>query len=215
MNNHNCLTLSTIVAGCWRMASWGMSEQQLLSWIESCIEMGITSFDHADMYGAYAVLPLFGQALAIKPSLRSRMQLISKAGICPVNENIPHRRTKHYDSGAAHLIASCEQSLRELRTDHLDVLLIHRPDPLSDWDEIASAFEQLRSSGKVREFGVSNFTTEQFAALHHRIPLLTNQVEFSTLHLATSRWHAATSAGVQSSPLDLVSSVRWKAGHQR
>jgi predicted oxidoreductase len=175
------LSLSPIIAGCWRMASWQQTAQQRLAWIEACLELGITSIDHADLYGGYEVQPLFGQALALKPSLRQKMQLISKAGICSLSPKFPHRKVKHYDSSGAHLIASAEQSLRDLRADHLDVLLIHRPDPLSDWDEIAQAFEQLRSSGKVLAFGVSNFSVAQFAALHSRIPLITNQIEFSAL----------------------------------
>jgi predicted oxidoreductase len=173
---------SRIIAGCWRMASWQQSTQQRLGWIQACMDLGITSFDHADVYGDYEVQSLFGQALALKPSLRQNMQLISKAGICSLSAKFAHRSVKHYDSSGEHLIASTEQSLRDLGTDHLDVLLIHRPDPLSDWDEIARAFELLRSSGKVLAFGVSNFTTAQFAALHSRIPLITNQIELSALH---------------------------------
>jgi predicted oxidoreductase len=163
------------------MASWQQTTQQRLAWIEDCLSLGITSFDHADIYGGYSVQALFGQALALKPSLRETMQIISKAGICSVNERFPQRNIKHYDSSATHIIASAEQSLRDLGTDHLDVLLIHRPDPLSDWDEIANAFQQLHKAGKVRAFGVSNFSTEQFAALNGRIPLITNQVELSAL----------------------------------
>jgi predicted oxidoreductase len=163
------------------MASWQQTTEQRLAWIEDCISLGITSFDHADLYGGYEVQKLFGRALALKPALRQKIQIISKAGICSLNDKFPHRKIKHYDSSAAHLIASAEQSLRDLGTDHLDVLLIHRPDPLSDWDEIAGAFEQLRKAGKVRAFGVSNFSTAQFAALHSRIPLTTNQIELSAL----------------------------------
>ncbi len=163
------------------MASWQQTKEQRLAWIEACLDLGITSIDHADIYGGYDVQVLFGQALALKPSLRQKMQLISKAGICPLNEKFPERKVKHYDSSAAHLIASAEQSLRDLGTDHLDVLLIHRPDPLSDWDEIAGAFEKLQAAGKVRAFGVSNFSVAQFAALNSRIPLITNQIEFSVL----------------------------------
>ncbi len=173
--------LSPIIAGCWRMASWQQSTQQRLAWIEACLELGITSFDHADIYGSYEVQELFGQALALKPSLRQKMQLVSKAGICSLNEKFPKRTVKHYDSSASHLIASAEQSLRDLGTDHLDAFLIHRPDPLSDWDDIARAFEHLKSSGKVLAFGVSNFSVAQFAALNSRIPLLTNQIELSAL----------------------------------
>jgi predicted oxidoreductase len=181
MPTKNPVELSTIVAGCWRMATWPMNTQQRLAWIEACLDLGISSFDHADLYGDYAVQALFGQALKLKPSLRSRMQIISKAGICSVSERFPQRRVKHYDSSAAHLIASCEQSLRDLSTDYLDVLLIHRPDPLSDWAEIAEAFEQLKTTGKVRSLGVSNFDVAQFAALHHRTALITNQIEMSVL----------------------------------
>lgn len=174
-------TLSNIIAGCWRMASWQQTTQQRLAWIETCLDLGISSFDHADLYGGYEVQALFGQALALKPSLRQNMQLISKAGISSLNAKFPERQVKHYDSSATHLIASAEHSLRDLGTDHLDVLLVHRPDPLSDWDEIAGAFEKLRASGKVRAFGVSNFSTAQFAALNNRIPLITNQIELSAL----------------------------------
>jgi predicted oxidoreductase len=173
--------LSPIIAGCWRMDSWQQNTEQRLAWIEHCLELGISSFDHADIYGGYSVQTLFGQAIALKPSLRPKMQLISKAGICLLSPRFPHRYTKHYDSSAAHLIASTEQSLRELGTDYLDVLLIHRPDPLSDWDEITRAFESLRSAGKVRSFGVSNFSAEQFAALNSRITLISNQIELSVL----------------------------------
>ena len=173
--------LPPIIAGCWRMASWPQTAQQRLAWIEQTMDLGITSFDHADIYGGYDVQTLFGQSLALKPSLRQKMQLVSKAGISSLTAKFPERQTKHYDSSAAHLIASAEQSLRDLGTDYLDALLIHRPDPLSDWDEIASAFEKLRASGKVSSFGVSNFSVAQFAALNSRIPLITNQIELSAL----------------------------------
>ncbi len=182
--------LSRVVAGCWRMAQWGMSAQQRLTWIQHCLELGITSFDHADIYGDFAVQTLFGEALALQPQLRSKIQLVSKAGICPVSERVPSRRTKHYDSSAEYLVASCEQSLRELRTDSLDLLLIHRPDPLADWHEIAQAFEQLRQQGKVRAFGVSNFSAAQYDALNALIPLATNQIEFSVVQ--TSALHDGT-----------------------
>ncbi len=163
------------------MATWQHTAQQRLAWIEEALRLGITSFDHADVYGAFETQALFGQSLALQPSLRSQMQLVSKAGICPINARWPERKTKHYDSSAQHLIASAEQSLSDLGTDYLDALLIHRPDPLSDWDEIAGAFEKLKAAGKVLSFGVSNFSTAQFAALCSRTPLITNQIELSAL----------------------------------
>ncbi|NVD75048.1 aldo/keto reductase [Duganella sp. BJB1802] len=176
--------LSRIVAGMWRMNEWKMTPQQRVGFIEQCLAMGVSSFDHADIYGGYGVEALFGEALALQPSLRARMQLVSKCGIKLVTPARPAHTIQHYDTSAGHIIASAEHSLRQLRTDHLDLLLIHRPDPLMDFDEIAGAFERLRADGKVKHFGVSNFSRHQFECLHRRIPLATNQVEFSPLHVA-------------------------------
>lgn len=178
------LTLSRIVAGMWRMNEWKLTPQQRVAFIEQCLALGVTSFDHADIYGGYGVEALFGEALALQPSLRARMQLVSKCGIKLVNEARPEHAIQHYDTSASHIVASAENSLRQLGTDHLDLLLIHRPDPLMDFDEIAGAFEQLRQAGKVRHFGVSNFSRHQFECLNRRIPLATNQVEFSPLCVA-------------------------------
>jgi predicted oxidoreductase len=178
------LQLSRIVAGMWRMSEWDMAPQQRLAFIEQCLELGVTSFDHADIYGGYGVEALFGEALALKPALRERMQIVSKCGIKLLSPNRPGHTIQHYDTTAAHIAASVENSLRQLRTDYLDLLLIHRPDPLMDFDEMAAAFTRLRSEGKVKHFGVSNFSRHQFEALNRRIALATNQVEFSPLHLA-------------------------------
>ncbi|SFV15527.1 aldo/keto reductase [Pseudoduganella namucuonensis] len=182
--NAGGLGLSRIVAGMWRMTEWDMAPAQRLAFIEQCLEMGVSSFDHADIYGGYGVEALFGEALALKPSLRGRMQIVSKCGIKLLSGSRPEHTIQHYDTTSAHIAASVENSLRQLRTDHLDLLLIHRPDPLMDFDEIAAAFERLRAEGKVRHFGVSNFSRHQFEALNRRIALATNQVEFSPLHVA-------------------------------
>lgn len=166
------------------MTEWGMAVGQRVQFIEQCLELGITSFDHADIYGDYGVESLFGDALRLQPSLRDRIELISKCGIKLVSPARPQHAIQHYDTSGAHIVSSVEQSLRHLGTDHLDVLLIHRPDPLMDFDDIAHAFELLRQAGKVRHFGVSNFSRHQFEALNRRIRLVTNQVEFSPLHTA-------------------------------
>ncbi|MUI13772.1 oxidoreductase [Massilia dura] len=168
----------------WRMGEWKMSPQERLALIEGCIELGVTSFDHADIYGNYGVEALFGEALALRPALRERIQLVSKCGIKLVSPARSEHTVKQYDTSAAHITASVDNSLRALRTDFLDLLLIHRPDPLMDFDEIAETFEHLRAAGKVKHFGVSNFTRHQFDSLHRRIALATNQVEFSPLHTA-------------------------------
>ena len=177
-------SLSRIVAGMWRMAEWKMAPQERQALIEQCIELGVTSFDHADIYGHYGVEELFGEALALRPALRERIQLVSKCGIQLVSPARPAHTIKQYDTSAAHITASVDNSLKTLRTDFLDLLLIHRPDPLMDFDEIAETFEGLRAAGKVKHFGVSNFSRHQFECLHRRIPLTTNQVEFSPLHTA-------------------------------
>jgi predicted oxidoreductase len=144
----------------------------------------VTTFDHADIYGGYTVESLFGEALALSPSLRDRMQLVSKCGICLTTENRPSHRLKHYDTSFAHIVGSVENSLRNLRVEHLDLLLIHRPDALMDADVVAEAFTHLQLMGKVQHFGVSNFTPSQFDLLASRFPLVTNQIELHPLHLA-------------------------------
>jgi predicted oxidoreductase len=178
------MKLSRIVAGMWRMAEWGMTVEQRVAFIEQCIALGVTTFDHADIYGSYAVEGLFGEALRLKPSLRDQIELVSKCGIKLVSPQRPLHTIQHYDTSAAHILASAEESLRQLHTDRLDLLLIHRPDPLMDFDEVAEAFTRLRKAGKVLHFGVSNFSRHQFESLNRRIALATNQVEFSPLHTA-------------------------------
>lgn len=178
------MTLSPLVAGAWRLSEWGFSIDQRLAWIEGNIERGLTSFDHADIYGGYRVEALFGEALAASPGLRNRLQLVTKCGIKLTGPARPAHETHCYDTSAAHITDSVENSLRALHTDRIDLLLIHRPDALMDADEVAATFERLRRDGKVLHFGVSNFTVQQYELLHSRIPLVTNQVECSPLQMA-------------------------------
>jgi predicted oxidoreductase len=175
--------LSPVVAGLWRLADWRLDTAGLVRWIEQALELGVTSFDHADIYGNYGVEALFGDALAAAPGLRAKMQIVTKCGIRLVSPARPAHAIKHYDSSRAHVVASVDQSLRALRTDRIDLLLIHRPDPLADPDELADTFGALRAQGKVLHFGVSNHAPSQFAMLHRRCALVTNQIEFSPLHL--------------------------------
>ncbi|MDB5745751.1 MAG: oxidoreductase [Massilia sp.] len=189
------LSLSRVVAGMWRLGEWDMSVQQRIAFIEECIAMGVTSFDHADIYGNYGVEALFGEALRAQPSLRARIEIVSKCGIKLVSPQRPGHTIQHYDTSLEHIVASVDNSLRELHTDHLDLLLIHRPDPLMDFDEVAEAFTRLQREGKVRHVGVSNFTRHQFESLNRRVPLATNQVEFSPL--ATAPMFDETFDGLQ------------------
>jgi len=166
------------------MDAWHWTPAERLRWIEQCLDRGVTTFDHADIYGGYTVEALFGEALALAPHLRERMQLVSKCGIKLVHPNRPEHRLKSYDTSAAHLIASVDNSLRALKTDRLDLLLIHRPDPLMNPAEIGGAVAKLKAAGKVLDFGVSNFTVTQFAMLNQWVPLATNQIELHPLHRA-------------------------------
>lgn len=175
------LSFSRFIHGSWRLADWKYSSKKTLDLIEHAMECGITTFDHADIYGGYTCETLFGDALNEKPSLRYQMELVTKCGIVLPSE----QRPKHYNTTKSHIIASVEQSLRNLRTDYIDLLLIHRPDPFMDPHETANAFVQLKEAGKVRHFGVSNFKDHQWRMLesHMTFPLVTNQLELSAYHL--------------------------------
>jgi predicted oxidoreductase len=184
MNPRNRPGLSRIVAGVWRMGQWPLSAEQRLGWIQQCLDLGISTFDHADIYGDHQVESLFGESLALSPGLRDRIQIVTKCGIRLVSARRPENRLKSYDTSPTHVSASVENSLRALRTDHIDVLLIHRPDLLMEPQALAQCFERLRQSGKVLHFGVSNHSPSQLALLQAHIPLVAHQIEMSPLHLA-------------------------------
>lgn len=173
---------SRFVMGYWRLMDWNMSAQQLVSFIEEHLDLGVTTVDHADIYGGYQCEAAFGEALKRSPALRQRMEIVTKCGIATTAK--AEHALGHYITDRDHISSSAEQSLTNLATDYLDLLLIHRPDPLMDADEVAEAFLALHQSGKVRHFGVSNFTPAQFALLQSRLPftLATNQVEISPVH---------------------------------
>ncbi|WP_020409120.1 aldo/keto reductase [Hahella ganghwensis] len=182
---HNGPTFSRFIYGWWRLADWNLSAADIQQRIEDCLSKGITTHDHADIYGDYTCESLFGQALKQAPKLREKMELVTKCGIQLVSPNRPNHQSKSYNTTKDHIIRSAENSLRVMHTDYLDALLIHRPDPLMNADEVAEAFTTLHTSGKVKHFGVSNFTPRQFDLLQSRLefPLVTNQVEVSVLHL--------------------------------
>lgn len=176
---------SKLAAGFWRLNEWNMSTTELIDFIETCLEAGITTFDHADIYGSYQNESIFGKALKERPKLRLQMELVTKCGICLPVENRPNHTIQHYNTTAEHIRASVENSLKELQTDYLDLVLIHRPDPLMDTSEMADVFMKLMDEEKIRFVGVSNFTPSQFRLFQSKLdaPLVTNQVECSILHL--------------------------------
>ena len=172
-------TFSRIIAGAWRWNAIPTAAIEEL--INTALDEGITTFDHADIYGDYSNEKSFGEVIARQPHLAKKMQLVTKCGIKLTSPKKPEHRVKHYDSSKDHIIHSAENSLKLLHTDHIDLLLIHRPDPLMDIHEVADAFTQLKQSGKVLSFGVSNFTISQFDLLQSALsfPLVTNQIELS------------------------------------
>ena len=177
------MTLSPIVAGLWRLHQWGLGTAALVDWIEQALALGITSFDHADIYGDYRSEAMFGQALAAAPGLRERLQIVTKFGIRLVSPQRPAHAAKCYDSSAAHLRASVQASLQALRTDRIELLLLHRPDLLMDPDELAQTLRELLAAGQVLHFGVSNHAPGQLAMLRRRHPIATHQFEFSPLQM--------------------------------
>lgn len=177
------MNLSPIAAGLGRLQDWPLDTAALQDWTAQALDLGISSFDIADTDGDGASQARFGAALAAAPGLRNRLQIISKCGIKPVTPNRPAHTIRSYDSSRAHVLASVDASLRALRTDHLDLLLMHRPDLLMDPDELAGTFRQLLAAGKVLRFGLSNHTPGQLAMLRKRHPVAVHQFEFSTLQM--------------------------------
>jgi len=177
--------VSRLALGLWRLTNWDLSDEELLALLHEALDLGITTVDHADIYGDYQAEELFGRALALEPSLRDRMQIITKCDVVLVSKRRPAHLSHHYDTGREHILASVDNSLRALHTDRVDVLLIPRPDPLMDADEVAEAFGTLRQAGKVLHFGVSNFFPRHLELLASRLdfPLVTNQVELSVMEM--------------------------------
>ncbi|MFH0273474.1 aldo/keto reductase [Vibrio jasicida] len=175
---------SELVQGYWRAVDWGMTAQERLSFLKQHIELGITTVDHADIYGNYECEALFGEALALEKSVRQQIQIVTKCDINLCGDKTPERKINYYDTSAAHIYQSVNNSLERLKVDEIDVLLIHRPDVLMDADEVAEAFTELHKVGKVKHFGVSNFSPSQFELLQSRLgkPLVTNQVEINPLN---------------------------------
>ena len=173
---------SKLISGTMSWGAWGKNfnfyEMQRL--IENTVDLGITSFDHADIYGGYTTESAFGTAFSKTGISRSSVQFISKCGI---QLKTPNRSNelKHYDCSKAYIIASAEASLKHLQTDYLDVLLIHRPNPLMHPYEVMEAIERLKKEGKINHFGVSNFTPSQVDLIASEVAIAVNQIEFSAV----------------------------------
>jgi predicted oxidoreductase len=179
-------SFSDIIFGAWRLADTPAecNPDAVGHKISAALDHGIDTFDHADIYGNYSCEELFGDAVSKQKISRDKYKLITKCGIKLVSEQRPEHGIKMYDTSSNHITRSVERSLKNLKTDFIDLLLIHRPDPLMNPDEVAETFHTLKKQGKVGQFGVSNFSTQQVSMLQSRlgIPLSANQIEFSLLH---------------------------------
>jgi predicted oxidoreductase len=176
--------LSPIIAGVMNWGVWdkNLNTNEFTHLINLFIENGITTFDHADIYGGYTTEASFGKALSESKIDRKKIQLITKCGIQYVSENRPNNSIKHYEYSKDYIIWSVENSLKNLQTDYLDVFLLHRPSPLMQADEIAEAVSKLKADGKILSFGVSNFTSSQTELLRQKTEISFNQVQFSATH---------------------------------
>lgn len=181
------LSLSRIVYGMWRLADGtDTSPGHVQAKVEACLEQGITTIDQADIYGGYTAESLLGAALKQAPGLRDRLEIVTKCDIvAPVGRHAA-ARVKHYDTSAAHIAASIDSSLRAMGIERIDLLLLHRPDPLMDHRETGAALDAAVAGGKVRAVGVSNFRPHDWTLLQSamRTPLRTNQIELSLGSLA-------------------------------
>ena len=174
------MNYSKIISGTMTWGKWGkqFNTEQMISLMNHCFDNDLTTFDHADIYGDYTTEADFGKALSQSSINRESIQLISKCGIQYFTET-RNNKVKHYNYTKDYIVWSVEESLKHLKTDYLDALLLHRPSPLMEPNEIMEAVAKLAQEGKINDFGVSNFTTSQIDLIASEVPVTINQVEFS------------------------------------
>lgn len=197
-------TLSSIIQGCMTWGKWGkkFDTKAYQHQIETCLNQGITSFDHADIYGGYTTEAEFGNALAEMKLQRDSFQLISKCGI--QMENFRTNKVKHYQYDADYIMDSVEQSLQHLQTDYLDVFLLHRPSPLLQVEEVQTAVQQLLQQGKIKRFGVSNFNIQQMALLQKAV-----KIEYNQIQIALTHSESLTNGLLEYMQLNQIQSMAW------
>ena len=178
------MNLSRIISGTMNWGAWGTnhSKEDMCKLISKSFDSGINSFDHADIYGGYTTEVSFGDAFAETGINREDVFFISKCGIMYPSKKLPIK-IKHYDYSEDHIIKSVNNSLEYLQTDYLDCLLLHRPSPLMDINIIANTVKGLIKSGKIKSFGVSNFTADQMDMFKGKVEILYNQINLSLTHL--------------------------------
>ncbi|NOD36461.1 MULTISPECIES: aldo/keto reductase family oxidoreductase [unclassified Ruegeria] len=176
------LEMSRLVYGMWRLGDDSdTSTGHVVAKIQACLDQGITTFDQADIYGGYAAEAVLGNALRANPSLRQKMEIVTKCDIIAPVGRYADAKVKYYDTSRAHILKSVDTSLTEMAIDHIDLLLIHRPDPLMDHNETGAALDEVVASGKVGAVGVSNFRPWDWSLLQSamKTKLVTNQIEIS------------------------------------
>lgn len=179
---NNDVSLSRLVYGMWRVGDDANTSAEFVeAKIQACLDQGVTTIDQADIYGEYSAEAILGSALKANPSVRSKVEIVTKCDIVAPCGRYSDAVVKHYDTSRAHIVSSVEHSLRDMGTDYIDVLLIHRPDPLMDHNETGAALDELIKSGKIRSAGVSNFRPWDWKLLQSAMKnkLVTNQIEIS------------------------------------
>ncbi|GEQ50137.1 aldo/keto reductase [Tetragenococcus koreensis] len=173
---------SNIALGFWRLLDWNLTDKELIYFLEQCLDLGITTMDHADIYGNYQVEESFGKALNDRPDLKNKMEIVTKCGIVYKSSTA---RVKYYNYSKEYIIQQVDRSLKNLGVDTINTLLLHRPSEMLNPEEVSEAFDELYQNGKVRNFGVSNFLPEQYRTLKQyvHVPLVTNQIELSPLNM--------------------------------
>ena len=174
---------SRIISGTMTWGQWGknLSTNDMATRIEAIVGLGINSFDHADIYGGYTTEAEFGSAFLASGIPRESVQFISKCGIQYPSDARP-LAVKHYDYSSDHIIQSVDNSLRHLQTDYLDLLLLHRPSPLLEPEEVTKTIQKLLNEGKILDFGVSNFDPAQMGLLQRELRISWNQIQCALTH---------------------------------
>ncbi|MEO3998353.1 aldo/keto reductase [Mesorhizobium sp. CAU 1732] len=177
------LEFSRLAYGMWRIGDDDTAPRHVQAKIVACLEQGITTIDQADIYGGYTAEAVLGACLRAAPALRDRIEIVTKCGIVAPAGRYADRRVKHYDTSEAHIAASIDQSLTDMAIEQIDLLLIHRPDPLMNHYETGGALDGAVRSGKVRAVGVSNFRPHDLSLLQSAMQtrLVTNQIELSLM----------------------------------
>jgi predicted oxidoreductase len=174
------VSISSIVQGLWRLTDWNWTIDETVKFIESCLALGVTTFDAAEIYGNYMGEERIGEVLRVAPHLRNQMEIVTKTGINMFSDKRNYKMS-HYDTRKQKVVTSCQESIKRMNCDVLDVFLIHREDPLIDHRELGKTLDELVDAGWVKSVGVSNFDPMKFDALqsYMKHKLITNQIECS------------------------------------